>query len=250
MKRQILINYIDERLEVKSIEDASKNGLQVQGAEEISRIGLATDAALAVYRRAADEGCQMIITHHGLIWSGIEAVTGRNYEHIKFLMDNDMSLYAAHLPLDRHPELGNNAQLSRILKLQDLKDFGYYHGIPLGFSGSLESPLSLKEMAKCFQDAIGGNPKTLDFGPRTITRVGIVSGGGSSTLEEAIDCGLDCLITGEGKHENYHLAREAGISVLYLGHYHSETLGVRALGKELEERFQLETVFIDEPTIF
>lgn len=250
IKCQELVHYLNTRLLVDATEDASRNGLQVQGAKNIKRIGLATDAAIDVYKKARDLGCQMLIAHHGLIWKGLYSVTGRNYDHIKFLLENDMNLYAAHLPLDKHPEIGNNAELGRVIELENRTDFGHYHGVSIGFSGTLKFPLSLDQLAARFQKVVGGSPVTLSFGKKQIASLGIVSGGGSSTLGEAIELDLDCLVTGEGQHENYHLAKEGGINVLYLGHYHSETLGVRALGKELEAKFDLETVFIDEPTIF
>lgn len=248
--RDEIVAYLDERLDIGGVADGSSNGLQVAGAAEITRVAVATDAALATYHRAVELGCQLLFVHHGLIWGGIERVAGREREHLKLLLDNELNLYAAHLPLDRHPELGNNAQLAGTIGLTDRQPFGEYRGMAIGFRGTLEQPLSLAEMATRFQAQIGGTPKDLPFGPDRNTTVGIVSGGGSSTMREAIDGGLDCFVTGEGRHEDHHLALEGGINVLYLGHYCSETLGVRAVGRELEEKFGIEATFIDEPTRF
>lgn len=240
---------MNEKLEVAAVEDYSVNGLQVQGTQTVRKIALATDAALSVYQKAAQAKCDMVIAHHGLVWGGIKAVTGRYYEHIKFLIDHEINLYAAHLPLDANPTLGNNAQLALMLQLDNLKPFGAYHGTRLGYAGTLSTPVTAEALAQTMQREIGGEPLILPFGPKTIQSVGIVSGGGSSTLPEAIENGLDCFITGEGKHEDHHLALEGRINVLYLGHYQSETVGVKALGRDLENQFDVETVFIDEPTI-
>jgi dinuclear metal center YbgI/SA1388 family protein len=248
--RDQVVGFLDELLNVRGIEDRSANGLQVAGGEEISRVGLATDAALATYRRAAELGCQLLLVHHGLIWGGITAVTGRVREHLAFLLAHDLNLYAAHLPLDLHPEVGNNAELARIIGLAELAPFGDYHGRPIGFQGRLATPLKLAHLAARFAGRLGGEPATLAFGPPLVQAIGIVSGGGSSTLEEAIERRLDCLVTGEGTHPDHHAALEGRINVLYLGHYRSETVGVRAVGRKLSEQFGVETVFIDEPTGF
>jgi dinuclear metal center YbgI/SA1388 family protein len=221
----------------------------VQGKDEVRRVAVATDAAMAVYRKAASAGCDMLFVHHGLIWGGLNAVTGRNFEHLKFLIEHGMSLYAAHLPLDAHEELGNNAELARMVGIDDLEPFGAYHGTTIGFSGRLKEPMGQEALAMVFQARIGGRPLILPFGTERIQAVAIISGGGSGTLPEAIDKGFDCFVTGEGSHQDHHLAKEAGINVIYLGHYHSETPGVRAVARDLENRFGLETQFIDEPTL-
>lgn len=247
--RDEIVRYLDDRLRIKDFDDASVNGLQVQGAGEVTKVALVTDAALATYRRAAQEGCQMVLAHHGLIWGGITRVTGRDHEHIKFLLDHDINLYAAHLPLDAHPELGNNAVLAAQLEIAGVERFGKYHGVPLGFMGRLPEVATLSDLVARFHKLLGREPTTLPFGPERIETVGIVSGRGG-VLEEAIELGLDCLITGEGKHEEHHLALEGKLNVLYLGHYASETVGVKAVGEDLERRFGIETVFIDVPTAF
>lgn len=249
MNRDELVSYLNDRLDVNSLDDASVNGLQVQGKSEVNRVGLATDAALAVYQKAAAQRCDMLITHHGLIWHSIRSVTGRDYEHIRFLIEHGINLYGAHLPLDAHAELGNNACLADLAGLVERQPFGEYHGATIGFSGRLPKPLSRERLAATWRDILGGESLILPFGPDEIRSVGIISGGGSSLLGEAVARGFDCFVTGEGRHEDYHAAKEAGINVIYLGHYHSETLGVKAVGEELEARLGLETVFIDEPTI-
>ncbi len=248
--RDELVRFLDERLETSTIEDFSINGLQVQGRDEVRKVGLATDAVLAVYKRAKDLDCDMLVAHHGIIWGGgIRSVTGRDFEHIQFLIESKMSLYAAHLPLDAHPELGNNAELARMVGLENRETFGNYHGVMLGFKGTLPKSVTLDELTAVWQKEIGGEPIRLPFGKKKISTLAVVSGGGSSALPEAIAQGMDCFVSGESKHEDHHLALEGKINVLYLGHYNSETAGVKAVGREIAKRFDVETAFIDEPTI-
>lgn len=249
MQRDELVRYLDEKLGIQDMDDVSVNGLQVEGTTDVNKIALITDAALSLFQKAQQEGCDMVIAHHGIVWGGIKRITGPVYRQIKTLINNDINLYAAHLPLDAHPTLGNNAQLAQLANLLDITPFGNYHGANIGVSGRLAHPVSIGQLAKTWQNAIGGTPVTLPFGAARIQSVGIVSGGGSSALNEAIDNGLDCFVTGEGRHENHHTALEAGINMILLGHYHSETVGVKAVGNDLEEQFGIETIFIDEPTI-
>ena len=247
--RDEIVAFLDEELDVRSVEDESMNGLQVQGRGEVEKVALATDAALKVYRRAADLGCGMVVAHHGILWSRLTPITGVLHDHVRFLLEGRINLYAAHLPLDLHPRLGNNAELARIAGVREPLPFGTYHGKDIGFMGGLEQDLPLDDLAGRLASELGARPVVLPFGPGKVGSVGIVSGGGAFGLNEAIEKRLDCFVTGEGAHWNHHLALEAGINVIYLGHYHSETPGVKAVGARLEERFGLETVFIDEPTI-
>ena len=249
MKTEELVSYLDTRLEIERIDDASRNGLQVQGKKEVHRVAVATDAAMTVYQKAAQAACDILIVHHGLIWGDLRSVTGRNYDHLKFLIEHGINLYAAHLPLDIHDDIGNNALLAKMVGLNHLQPFGTYHGLTIGFSGQLSEPVEREALASMWQEKIGGTPLILPFGKTRIETVAIISGGGSCTLPEAIDKGFDCFVTGEGTHPDHHLAQETGINVIYLGHYHSETPGVKALAAELEARFALETQFIDEPTL-
>ncbi len=245
-----VVGFLDETLRVAGIEDESLNGLQVQGAKEVSRVGLVTDAALATSRRARDEGCQMIVAHHGLLWKGQERrVTGPWREHLGLLFEAGINLYGAHLPLDLHPELGNNAQLARIGGLADLAPFGRYHGLDIGFAGTLGRPAGASDLAEAFAREVGGVPVVMPFGPERIRTVGIVSGGGGFAMTEAIERGLDCFVTGEGEHHHHHMALEHRLNVILLGHYHSETPGVKAVGDLLRHRFGVTAVFIDEPTL-
>jgi dinuclear metal center YbgI/SA1388 family protein len=171
------------------------------------------------------------------------------YRQIKYLVDNGLNLYGAHLPLDAHPEYGNNIVLARMLNLIDVKPFGLYRNTAIGFEGALPCPLSCEAIGKTIQAAIGGNFSVLPFGKPENKRVAVVSGGGTDAMDEAIDKGIDCFLTGEGVHANHHKALESRLNVVYCGHYETETVGVKALGKFLEKQFDVETVFLDVPTL-
>jgi dinuclear metal center YbgI/SA1388 family protein len=244
-ERDAIVSLLDQTLRTKEIKDSSCNGLQVQGAGAVRRVGLAVDACLEAYEKAAAAGCQMVIVHHGLIWNGLKSVTGRNYQHVRFLIEHGLNLYAAHLPLDMHEEYGNNIALARMLELRDVQPFGDYHEMLIGYQGRLPRPTTPAEIARQLAGKLGGKPVVLPNGPAQVRSVGIVSGGAGDMIEQAADAQLDCYVTGEPLHFTYQLAREVGANVIYLGHYHSETLGVQAVGRLLTERLGVESVFLD-----
>jgi dinuclear metal center YbgI/SA1388 family protein len=247
--RSVLVSHLNTILSIADIPDDSCNGLQVEGTEEIALIGLAVDGCLTVFEKAIESKCQMLVVHHGIIWRGLTSIRGIVKSQIEFLIRHDLNLYAAHLPLDLHPELGNNITLARSLGLLDIKPFGAYKGRAIGFMGTASHALSIEEIGTKVQAAIGGTFSSLPFGKRNNKTIAVISGGGSDALPEAIEKGVDCFITGESDHRNHHLALEGKINVLYCGHYHTETLGVKALGRHFEKTFDVKTVFIDEPTL-
>jgi len=247
--RNEIVNFLNKKLSVSEIADSSNNGLQVQGSDDVGKIGLAVDACLATYEQAVKEKCDMLIVHHGLIWDGLDSVTGRNYKHVKYLINNHLNLYAAHLPLDMHAEVGNNSELVKLLSLKDVEPFGDYKGTVLSFQGRLESPMTNEELSKKLQGTLNGDSTILPFGPEKNETIALVAGRGASMFKEAVDKGVDCFLTGEGIYEDYHLAKESGINVIYLGHYHSEQLGVQALGRLLKATFNIQTTYLNEPPI-
>lgn len=243
--RDAIVRLLDETLRTGQIKDSSCNGLQVQGAEQIRRVGLAVDACLEAYEKAAAQRCQMLIVHHGLIWRGLTNVTGRNYKHVRYLIEHDLNLYASHLPLDMHEQYGNNILLARMLALKNIQPFGNYHDMMIGFQGQLPKPASLKSLADNLSRRLGGKAMILPHGVQKIRSVGIVSGGAGDMIEQSAAAKLDCCITGEPVHFAYQLARDLGSNVLFLGHYHSEKLGVQALGKLLTDELGVQSVFLD-----
>jgi len=246
--RTDLVRYLDTLLDIDKIDERSCNGQQVEGCDTIRRAGLAVDGCLAAYEAAAAHGCQMVIVHHGMIWGGLTSLTGATFRQVKFLVENGLNLYAAHLPLDLHAVFGNNARLAAAVGIGRPLPFGVYHGIAIGFEGTLVRPLGLDPLCRALEKATGGATQTLAFGKKLNKRIAIVSGGASSIINEAIEKGIDCFITGEPDHTHFHLAKEAGLNVIYGGHYHSETPGVKAIGRLLEQKFGIESVFLDIPT--
>jgi len=242
--------FLDELLEISSVQDESANGLQVWAPGPVKGIALAVDACMETFRKAEKEGCQMVVVHHGLIWGGLGAVRGSAYERLKFLLDKGMALYAAHLPLDIHPDLGNNVHLARLVGLTSSQPFGSYHGISIGLRGVLLEKRPLDSVVALLREKLGTEPLVLPFGKGMISTVAVVSGGGSSTLPEAVEEGIDCFITGEARHDIYHEIPEGGINAIFTGHYAAETLGVKSLRDPLEEQLGVEARFIDVPTAF
>jgi len=244
---------LDEKLDTDAYADvdASPNGLQVGPADrEVETVAVAVDAAVETIERASEAGADLLVTHHGLVWGSIERVTDSNYRRIAPLVEHDLALYVSHLPLDGHPELGNAAGLADLLDLDNRAPFGSLGGEWIGQRGRLVGGRSLDALVDDLEDELdtgGQSVQTLAFGPETVEDVAIVTGSGVDWLDEAVDAGADVLITGEGKQQAYHEAREASISVVLAGHYATETFGVRALAEQLES-WGLDTTYIDCPT--
>lgn len=249
MNQDELASYLDEYLRVREMEDVSNNGLQVGCADRVTRLAFAVDASQATFEAARDAGAQMLIVHHGLFWGAPIMITGIHLRRIQTLLDAGLALYAAHLPLDFHSEVGNNATLARWLDLDGVETFGEYKGIPAGAAGSLPEPCSLEQFAAQVEQVLR-EPllRTWPFGSSEVQKVAIVSGGGAGLVSQAASAGADVYLTGEVSHEAYHEARELGVNVIFGGHYATETAGLKSLAKHLSDRFGLETVFLDLPT--
>lgn len=253
MDCRTLCDRLNERLDRDAYADvdASANGLQIgPDTLDIERVAFAVDAAVETIEEAASRDADLLVTHHGISWGGIERVTGREYERIAAAIENDLCLYAAHLPLDGHQELGNAAGLADLLGLEDREPFGAYGGEFIGQQGTVPHGLSVDALRDTLDgelDTGGRGVQVLDFGPDEIQRVAIVTGSGVDWLDEAVAAGADALVTGEGKQNAYHEAKESGINVVLAGHYATETFGVRAL-QDLVDGWGLETTFVDHPT--
>jgi len=249
VNRDEIVSFLDEYLNVLAFPDKSRNGLQVEGKEEVEKIAFAVDACMDTFIKARAFGADMLIVHHGLIWGGIEYVRGLVQKRLKFLLENELNLYAAHLPLDLHPEVGNNTQLLKLLELEPKEPFGSYNGLNIGYISEFDEPKPLPLVAQILVEKLKTDyVKAYEFGVEEIKRVGVVSGRGGFAIPEAIEKGVDLFITGEFLHDDYHAAKEGRLSVIAAGHYASETLGVKALMPILREKFGVKTVFIDNPT--
>ena len=248
MQRSELAQYLDAYLQVDRFDDSSDNGLQVEGVEQINTVALAVDACQASFEAAVAASAQMLIVHHGLFWGRVKRLVGPHYRRVKALLDGGVSLYACHLPLDAHIEVGNNAELARLLGVVDAAPFGTYHGNTIGVAGSLESPLELDDFVRRIESQVGPPLRVCDLGSTTVRRVALISGGAVDMVDQVAKAGYDTFVTGEMSHSFYHDIREYGVNVICAGHYASETLGVKALGRHLEATCGLQTVFIDLPT--
>jgi dinuclear metal center YbgI/SA1388 family protein len=226
--------------------EGAHNGLQVENRGQVNRIAAAVDATLSTVRLAVEARADLLLVHHGLFWAPRHPWTGRQYELLRLLVDHDLAVYSSHLPLDAHPRLGNNAQLSAALGLKRLELFFACKGRPIGFA--CRTRLSRADLAERLRAAVGGPVRVLPGGPSWCRRVGVVSGGGGADLKQAAAEGVDTLITGEGPHWTYGLAEEVGLNVLYAGHYATETFGVKALAAHLARKFRLPWCFVDHPT--
>ncbi len=231
--------------------DASANGLQVgPNAGPIDHVAFAVDGVRETFDRAIDAGADALVTHHGISWGGFDRVTGRTYDRIAPLIENDLALYVSHLPLDGHQQLGNAAGVADVLDLEDRAPFGELgpeHIGQRGVTADSYTPAELRDRLASELETGGQSVQLLEFGPSEIEAVAIVTGSGTDWLDEAVDVGADALVTGEGKQKVYHEAREAGINVVLAGHYATETFGVRAL-QELADEWGLETTYFEVPT--
>lgn len=246
--------HLDELLGTATVADygGAMNGVQVEHRGPVTRCAVAVDASLRTIQGAADAGANLLIVHHGLFWSAPQPFTGRTYRRLRLLLDHDIAVYSSHLPLDLHPTLGNNHLLARELGLQPSGGFARFQGTAIGVMGDADVPTSelaarLEAVAHRDGGAVVG--VGLEEGRRT-RRWALCTGAGASseTLREAAAAGVDTLITGEGPHHTAVEGPELGIAILYAGHYATETLGVRALGAELERRFGLPWSWIPAPT--
>jgi dinuclear metal center YbgI/SA1388 family protein len=246
--RDELISFLDQLLDAPSFDDYGPNGLQVVGREEVRRVATGVSAHRELFERAAEAEADMVVCHHGLFW-GSDPITidERMKGRLLPLFRADISLAAYHLPLDAHPEVGNNALICEELGLRRGEAFGEARGRAIGFVGEADGSLELDELAGRCRSAFGRDPLVFPGDGRAIGRVGVVSGGGGSSLGAAIRLGLDAFLTGEPEEPAMADARESGVAFLACGHYATETFGVRRLGKLLAERFGVDHAFIEIP---
>lgn len=245
-----IISCLDSLLTPSQFADSAFNGLQVDGGEsDIRLVAYAVDAGLSVIESAVKAEADLLIVHHGLMWGAQQAVVGPYGKKVELLIRHRCSLYASHLPLDAHREVGNGFELARFIGLENLEPFCQYKGQMIGAKGMVPRGQPLERFVELARSIPGApNPVVLPFGKKEIQRVGIVTGSGSFALQSAAEDGLDLLLSGEAKQEAYHLAKELKINAIFAGHYATETFGVSALARRLQKDFDVKTIFIDEPT--
>ena len=229
--------------------DSSLNGLQADNdGSEIKKIAFAVDSGLEVFKRATDSGADLLFVHHGLFWGDPLALKGVHRERIKFLLDHNLALYAAHLPLDQHPELGNNAILAEILGIQNKEPFGLYHGRKIGYKGTLSKPLTVDEAVKRISFMNRPPIGVFPFGKKESSTCAVISGGAGNEAFQALEEKVDLYVTGETSHPVYHHALEGRLNIVAGGHYSTEVWGVRRLMEKCVKELGIDAEFLDVPT--
>jgi dinuclear metal center YbgI/SA1388 family protein len=241
--RDEILTFAAEYLELDAYPDYGPMGLQVAGAEEVAKIACGVSASRELFERAADAGAQLVIVHHGLFWDKDSRVVDRVLRgRLQALFAGDLTLAGYHLALDAHPEIGNNALLAGELGVATDRRFS-----PWGYGGKLASPTTISDFSNLVQETLGRMPLVFSYGPETVERVAILTGGAARYVEQAAAEGYDCFVTGEADEPTKHAAKEASIHFVAGGHYATETLGVRALAAKLADQFGLQWEFVDLP---
>jgi dinuclear metal center YbgI/SA1388 family protein len=243
-----IVKYCDSYLRIREIQDYENalNGLQLENSGGVRKIAAAVDVSTRALRESVKCGADLLIIHHGMFWPGLRPVTKALHRQLKFALDNGVAIYSAHLPLDLHPEVGNNVLLMRTLGFEESEAFFEEKGSLLGRRALDDLPLD--ELTRRLEKAVAGPVKTIAFGSKTAGSVGVISGGAGGEIERVAAEGIETFITGEAPHWAAIAAEELGINLLLAGHYATETFGVKALAVHLAEKFRLDWQFISLPT--
>lgn len=249
-----VVEYMDRALDITNVPDypGAVNGLQVANSGSVGRVAAAVDFSSRAVRAAADAGANLLLVHHGMFWGGAQPFTGTRYDRLRELVDHDIAVYSAHLPLDVHPEYGNNVLLAKRLGLEPTGGFAHFQNLAVGLQGTSNVlTAQLADAARALATEHHGTAVVTPFAPERVTRRwGVCTGAGASSesLREAVASGIDTMIVGEGPQHTAVEAMDQGIVIIYAGHYATETLGVRALAEALGRRFELGVAFLDLPT--
>lgn len=243
-----VVEFLDRELRTREIPDypGAHNGLQLENSKgEVTKLAVSVDASLAVIEEAVARGADLLVVHHGMFWQGVRMITGAQFRKLKLALENQLAIYSSHLPLDVHPEWGNNAVLARELGLQVEGRFLSWKGVELGVWGRWEG--SVENFAGAVEKVVG--PTKLAPGCEGVAgKVGIITGGAGSEIEAVQAAGIETFLTGEGPHWSFPLAQELGLKVIQAGHYATETFGVKAVAEALVRKFCLKSDFLDFPS--
>jgi len=243
---QRLAQFLDSTLKTDTIRDTSNNGLQIANDGMVSHIAVGVDASLRFLNEAARHGADFVICHHGISWcDSLKRITGLNYEIVSFAIRHNIALYASHLPLDAHPQYGNNAQLGKALGVARLTPAFAYHGETIGFTGALPKAIPFSTFCGRVAANVSAGARSVAFGPERVRTVGIVSGGAADMVEQAAALGLDVFLTGEPSLQGYNQAENLRMNAVFAGHYATEVFGVRALAKRVTRTFRVPTTLVD-----
>ena len=243
-----IVRYTDRFLRIRDVGDWDNalNGLQIENSGRVTRIGAAVDVSTRVLTEAAKQDIDLLIVHHGLFWPGLQPVRGALRRQLRIAFENDVALYSAHLPLDVHARVGNNAQLVAALGLKSAQPFLEEKGQPVGLK--IRASLPRSELVRKLQKALNGPIKVFGFGPKQTRVIGVVTGAAGSEIYRVAEEEIDTFITGEAPHWAAVAADEVGVNLLLGGHYATEVFGVRALAAHLSKRFRVPWEFVDCPT--
>lgn len=244
-----IVNFLNEYLKINEFQDDSWNGLQIESSKEINKIAFSVSAGLDVFEKAKNLNVDLLIAHHGIFWKEANpSLKGWMGDRVSFLINNNISFYAAHLPLDAHLESGNNAQLLKILDAEIKEPIGNYKGKMIGFIGEC-APVKINIIIDKLEKKIGAKCLILNHGKEEITKIAIVAGGAPMCIFDAIDKEVDLFITGDAA-DIVEIVKDAKINVIFAGHYATETTGIKALLEIIKNKFNVEVFFIDSPTGF
>ena len=243
-----IVSYSDDFLRIRDVGDWDNalNGLQIENPGGVTRLGAAVDVSTRVLTEAAKKKVDLLIVHHGLFWAGLQPVRSALRRQLQLAFENDIALYSAHLPLDIHPKVGNNAQLAGALGLRSAQPFLEEKGQPVGLKARVSMPRS--ELVRKLRRALNGPVKIFDFGPKQTRTIAIVTGAAGSEIHRVAQENIDTFITGEAPHWAAVAAEELGMNLLLGGHYATEVSGVKALAAHLSTRFKIPSEFIHCPT--
>lgn len=243
-----IAGFIDALLDIGNVADwpNALNGLQLANSGRVTRIGAAVDSGEATLRMAAEAGVDLLLVHHGLFWQGLQPITGALFRKTALALRADLAVYSAHLPLDVHPTLGNNALLAQALGLAPAEPFFFEKGRFIGLKAAVSMPVD--DLIQLLEKAVAGPVKAFRGGPEKVACAGVVTGGAGAEVYKAAAEGVDTFVTGEGPHWAAIAAEELGVNLLLAGHYATETFGVKALAAHVAERFGLPWQFLDYPT--
>ncbi len=243
-----ICDFLDLELKIRETPDypGAVNGLQLENSGGVRKVAVAVDASLPVVLKAVEAGADLLVVHHGMFWQGAQPIVGGQWRKLKAAIEGGLAVYSAHLPLDVHPQWGNNALLAAAIGFQPDDTFLEWKGLAVGLKGGMR--ISRDELRDRLERAVGGPVHVCPGGPAEMETVGLCTGGAGSQVAEAAAAGVQAFITGEGPHWSYPLAEELGINLFFAGHYATETFGVRKLAGVLAERFGVEPLFLDHPT--
>jgi len=246
MKNRKLANKLDQFLEIHQFKDYSPNGLQIEGREDVKKIITGVTANQTLIDAAIEQNADAILVHHGFFWKGeAQQIVGMKYNRIKALIENGINLYAYHLPLDVHPELGNNAQLAKLLDITDRRPLEPWDKRSVGRVGKFEQAVTPDELTARLNTTLKRQPLHIDGGKKEIKSIAWCTGGGQDYITIAAEQGIDAFISGEISERTTHIAREMGIHYFAAGHHATERYGVKALGEWLNDELGFDVTFID-----